>query len=177
MCPSSHRTRHRSFKLSLRCPDSSSSFYCSRRLHGPQCISIQEAPQNIGKKTCVAGKVLKVARSENGTFFLDFCEDYKQCPFTAIVLPMDLQDVGDVRALEGKKIELHGKIKKWNGRAEIVLKDIGQLHGSTSAKLPPTPKPTTPTAMATKVPANSKAIAQRNEPTAALHAPHPTRSI
>jgi|tagenome__1003787_1003787.scaffolds.fasta_scaffold20539655_2 hypothetical protein len=105
-----------------------------------QCLSIQEAPKNIGKKTCVTGKVLKVQQSQNGAFFLDFCEDYTQCPFTVVVLPLDLQDVGDVRLLQGKEIQIHGKIKDWKGRAEIVLKDVGQLHGADSTKLPPIPK-------------------------------------
>jgi hypothetical protein len=106
-----------------------------------QCISIEDAPNNIGKKTCVTGKVLKVEQSEeSGTFFLDFCPDYNQCPFSVVVLPIDLQEVGDVRLLEGKHIEITGKIKQWHGRVEIVLKHMAQLHGADVPKLPSIPK-------------------------------------
>jgi hypothetical protein len=50
-----------------------------------------------------------------------------------------LRDVGDVRQLEGKVIEIHGKIQQYGGRAEIVLTDVRQLKGE-AAKIPPVPK-------------------------------------
>jgi len=103
------------------------------------CIPFEQAAEHVGKKACVTGKVLKVAQSQSGSLFLDFCENYRQCPFTVVVFRSNLRDVGDVRALEGKTIEISGKIKKWQGRAEIVLSHVRQLEGDT-AKLPPIPK-------------------------------------
>ncbi len=103
------------------------------------CIPFDQAAEHIGKTVCVSGKVLKVAQTNFGSFFLDFCEDYKKCPFTVVVMRKDLADVGDVRALEGKQIEITGKIKDYRGRAEIVLKDVQQLEGD-AGKLPPIPK-------------------------------------
>jgi len=104
-----------------------------------KCIPFAEAENKIGAQACVTGKVLKVAQSAGGTFFLNFCENYRECPFTVVVFPSDLRDVGDVRALEGKTIEIFGKITSWRGHAEIVLRDARQLKGE-SAKLPPIPK-------------------------------------
>jgi hypothetical protein len=104
-----------------------------------ECIPFDRAPERIGKTMCVSGKVLKVAQTQSGSLFLDFCENYRKCPFTVIVFRSNLKDVGDVRALEGKVIEISGKIKEWGGRAEIVLKHSGQLEGE-AAKLPPIPK-------------------------------------
>ena len=103
------------------------------------CIAFDHAPEHIGEKTCVTGTVLKVKETQGGTFFLDFCEKYYSCPFTVVVFPSSLRDVGDVRLLEGKTIEIHGSIKHWGGRAEIVLKDIRQLRGE-AANIPPMPK-------------------------------------
>lgn len=103
------------------------------------CIPFEQAPDHIGKTICVTGKVLKVAQTPKGMFFLDFCENYKQCPFTVVVFRSSLNKVGDVRALEGQQIEITGKIKEWNGRAEIILKDRLQLDGLVS-NLPPMPK-------------------------------------
>jgi hypothetical protein len=56
-----------------------------------------------------------------------------------VVFARDLQDVGDVRALEGKTIEIHGRIKEYKGQAEIILNDVRQLSGPVT-KLPPLPK-------------------------------------
>jgi hypothetical protein len=61
------------------------------------------------------------------------------CPFTVVVFPSDLKDVGDVRRLEGHLIEIHGQVKLYDGRAEIILSRVGQLtNGSTM--IPPLPK-------------------------------------
>jgi DNA/RNA endonuclease YhcR with UshA esterase domain len=93
----------------------------------------------VGESVCVSGKVVKVAESKNGAWFLDFCEDYTKCPFTVVVFSRDLRDVGDIRKLVGQDVEIFGKVKLYGGRAEIILKDARQLHGE-SAKLPPMPK-------------------------------------
>ena len=103
-----------------------------------ECLSIEQTKDKTGSRACVSGKVLKVVAAR-GAHFLDFCEDYNQCPFTVVVFDRDLRDVGDVRQLEGKMIEIHGNIVQYEGRSEIVLRDSAQLKG-TSPKLPPVPK-------------------------------------
>ncbi len=103
------------------------------------CVPMNEAENRIGDQACVTGKVVKVAQSKSGTFFLNFCENYRDCPFSVVVFPSHLKDVGDVRQLEGKTIEIFGKITRWRGHAEIVLRDARQLKGE-AAKLPPLPK-------------------------------------
>jgi DNA/RNA endonuclease YhcR with UshA esterase domain len=71
--------------------------------------------------------------------FLDFCDEYRKCPFVVIVFRSNLGKIGDVRILEGKEIEVSGKIEEWNGRAEIILKDAAQFEGMAE-KLPAIPK-------------------------------------
>jgi hypothetical protein len=103
------------------------------------CLSIQTASQHVGETKCVMGKVLRVKVGAGGVHFVDFCEDQMACPFTVVVFPHDLKDVGDVRRLAGQMIEIHGPVKLYNGRAEIVLTRVSQLtHGSTL--IPPLPK-------------------------------------
>jgi hypothetical protein len=104
-----------------------------------QCISISDAPQHVGKKTCVAAKVLKVSENENGAYIFEFCSNAKSCPFVVRVFPVDFDYVGDVRQLAGKEIKITGKIQKWNHVAEIILRDSDQLTGDL-VKLPPIPK-------------------------------------
>jgi hypothetical protein len=103
------------------------------------CLSIQNASQHVGETKCVTGKVLRVKVGARGVHFVDFCEDQMACPFTVVVFPHDLKDVGDVRRLAGQMIEIHGPVKLYNGRAEIILTRISQLtNGSTL--IPPLPK-------------------------------------
>ena len=103
------------------------------------CVPFDQAADHIGEKTCVIGKVLKVNESQSGTFFLNFCENYHKCPFSVVVFRSNLRDVGDVRQLEGKIIEIHGRIQPWGKHAEIVLKELRQLKGE-AAEIPPLPK-------------------------------------
>jgi hypothetical protein len=104
-----------------------------------ECIPIEKAKDKLGSNACVTGKVYHIGHSGKGTTFLDFCEDYKNCPFVVVIFARDLKDVGDVSQLEGKTIEISGKVEEYNGRPEIVLKDVKQLHGE-AANIPPVPK-------------------------------------
>ncbi len=105
-----------------------------------ECIPFDQAPQHVGEEVCVTGKVLTVTESPTGAvWFLNFCQDWKECPFSAVVFTRDLRDVGDVRRLEGTTVELFGKIKRYKGRPEIILKDRRQLKGE-AANIPPLPK-------------------------------------
>jgi len=103
------------------------------------CLTIQEAAKHVGETKCVAGRVLRVKVGVKGVHFLDFCEDQMACPFTVVVFPSDLKDVGDVRRLTGRTIEIHGAVKLYDSRAEIILKRISQVAGG-STLIPPLPK-------------------------------------
>ena len=60
-------------------------------------------------------------------------------PFSVVVFAADLKDIGDVRRLTGQVIEIHGPLKSYDGRAEIILNHVSQItRGSTL--IPPLPK-------------------------------------
>jgi hypothetical protein len=103
------------------------------------CLSIQSASQHVGETKCVMGKVLRVKVGARGVHFVDFCQEQMACPFTVVVFPHDLKDVGDVRRLAGRMIEIRGPVKLYNGRAEIILSRVSQLTGG-STLIPPLPK-------------------------------------
>ena len=100
---------------------------------------MQEAAQHVGDNLCVTGHVQHVKVGANGVHFVDFCEDHAACPFTVVVFSSDLKDVGDVRRLEGRTIEIRGPVKLYEGRAEIILNRISQISGG-AAMIPPLPK-------------------------------------
>jgi len=103
------------------------------------CLSIQNAAQHVGETKCVTGKVLRVKVGAKGVHFLDFCEDQMACPFSVVVFPSTLKDVGDVRRLAGRTIEIRGPVKLYGGRAEIILNRVSQIVGG-SMLIPPLPK-------------------------------------
>ena len=109
------------------------------RLFASDCIALGEASHHVGETKCVMGKVLRVKTGARGVHFLDFCPDQMACPFTVVVFPHDLKDVGDVRRLAGHLIEIRGAVKLYDGRAEIVLNRVSQITGG-STLIPPLPK-------------------------------------
>lgn len=106
---------------------------------GADCIPFSEAAKHVGQTKCVSGRIVRVKPGSRGTTFFDFCDDYRLCPFTVVVFARDLKDVGDVRQLQGKQVEIHGEIKQYDGRAEIVLREARQL-GGEAAQIPSLPK-------------------------------------
>jgi hypothetical protein len=103
------------------------------------CLPINEARNHIGETQCISGKVLRVKRGSRGVTFFDFCEDFRVCPFTAVIFPGHLKDIGDVRQLENKVVEIHGPLKEYDGRAEIVVSELRQL-GGVGTRIPKLPK-------------------------------------
>jgi len=103
------------------------------------CLPIREASQHVGETKCITGKVLHVKVGPKGVHFIRFCEEQAACPFSVVVFASDLKDVGDVRRLEGRVIEIHGPVKLYDGRAEIILNRVSQLTGG-STLIPPLPK-------------------------------------
>lgn len=75
------------------------------------CLSITEAGKHIGATRCVVGKVIRVKQGNRGVHFFDFCEDYRTCPFMVVVFSGDLKQIGDVRQLVGRQIEIDGDQK------------------------------------------------------------------
>jgi len=65
--------------------------------------------------------VVRVEAGNGGVHYLDFCEDYRLCPFSVVVFSYDLKHVGDVWQLAGRVVNIRGEIKEYDGRAEIAL--------------------------------------------------------
>jgi len=103
------------------------------------CVPFAEARQHIGKTQCIRGTVLHVQDGGDGVTLLGFCEDSETCPFTVVVFPGDLKQVGDVRQLTGRAIEINGTVEEYDERAEIILRHPRQL-GEGASLLPPLPR-------------------------------------
>jgi len=91
------------------------------------CLTIAEAGKHVRKQSCVTGTVVRVEEGSHGVTFLDFCPEYRNCPFTVVVFPGDLRQIGDVRQLQGRMISIQGRIEEYDDRAEIILRHAQQL--------------------------------------------------
>jgi hypothetical protein len=104
-----------------------------------ECIPFSEAPKKIGETLCVSGTVEKITQGNRGVQYIDFCAEHEKCPFTVVVFADHLRDVGDIRTLVGKTIEVHGQVREYDGHAEILVREARQLRGQ-GVTLPPVPK-------------------------------------
>ena len=98
-------------------------------------IDYTEAPNHVGEYACVSGKIDHVYTSQKGTVFLNFCQDYKTCPFGIVIFGEDAHKFPNPQQYEGKTLEITGLIKAYQGRPEIVLNAPDQI------KIPPSPRP------------------------------------
>jgi len=90
-------------------------------------ISYTEAPEHVGEYACVAGRVDHVYTSKKGDTFINFCSDYKTCPFGIAIFSSDAYKFPNPNQYEGKTVEITGLIRSYQGRPEIVLNDPGQI--------------------------------------------------
>lgn len=93
---------------------------------GP-CVEFTAAEPLVGKSACVSGRILRVFTSRSGNTFLDFCADYRSCPFASVIFAEDRAKFGDLSQLQGRQVELRGLVTYYNHRAEIVVHDPKQI--------------------------------------------------
>ena len=94
------------------------------------CVDFHDAGSHTGETGCVSGRVLRVFVSRGGNVFLDFCADYRKCPFTSVIFSDDRSKFGDLTTLGGREVEIHGFITVYQGRAEVVIRDAQQIRVS-----------------------------------------------
>ena len=90
-------------------------------------IDYTQAGAHIGKYASVEGKLLDVYTSKTGTVFLDFCENYKNCPFAGVIFADDAKKFDDLSRYVGSTITLNGKISSYQDKAEIILSNPSQI--------------------------------------------------
>jgi hypothetical protein len=52
------------------------------------CLPFEEGHKHVGEVKCVTGKVVRVKQGSRGVHFLDFCDDFRLCPFAVVVFPV-----------------------------------------------------------------------------------------
>lgn len=86
-----------------------------------------QAANHIGENAQVRGMVVKVDSSKKGTIFLDYCSNYRTCPFSAVVFSSNSGNFTNLSSYEGHYLTISGQIKTYQGRAEIILNNPSQI--------------------------------------------------
>lgn len=90
-------------------------------------ITFSQAPDYLGKYVCVTGRVDHIYTSQKGTIFINFCPDYKSCPFGAVIFNSNVSKFPNPQQYTGSNVEITGFITAYQGRAEIVLESPAQI--------------------------------------------------
>jgi DNA/RNA endonuclease YhcR with UshA esterase domain len=90
-------------------------------------ISDSEASKYVGESVAVKGVVANVFQSNKGNIFLNFGNSYPNQKFAAVIFSKDAAKFGNFKAYEGKAVVVTGVVQSYKGKAEIILKDPGQI--------------------------------------------------
>ena len=93
---------------------------------GP-CVPFAEAAPLVGNPACITGRILKVFTSKAGNTYLDFCEDYRACPFSSVIFSQDRAKFGDLTTLQGQFVEIRGLVSYYKDRPQIIIRAPEQL--------------------------------------------------
>ncbi|MGA2280354.1 MAG: hypothetical protein ABSG80_08640 [Verrucomicrobiota bacterium] len=105
-------------------------------------IGTGEADKHYGQEMIVTGKVAQVTIRPK-VIFLNLDRPYPDSPFTVVIFPGTY--LADMKTLDGKAVEIEGKIKNFHDKPEIVLDSTNQLTvlGATaSTNAPAATRPT-----------------------------------
>ena len=94
----------------------------------PAAISTEEAASRDGSVATVEGLARNVhtARSGKATF-IDLDGVYPDNPFSAVIFEDDMDRVGDVGDLQGRTVDITGKISLYRNKPEIVVSSRNQI--------------------------------------------------
>ncbi len=92
----------------------------------PLKIGASEANKHYDQEMIVTGKVAQITIRPN-IMFVNLDQPYPDSPFTLVIFPSATNQFGDIKALDGKNVEVTGKITNFHDRPEIVLDSTNQL--------------------------------------------------
>ncbi len=124
-----------SFAIVLSAAAQESKSDSTARTNSPVQISATDAKEHIGAQAVVKGKIAEVNVGERVTR-LNFEEAYPKSPFTAVVFPRNMNQFPEIEKLNGKTVEVSGKVTAYREHAEIVLTSSNQVKVIEGAKEP-----------------------------------------
>jgi DNA/RNA endonuclease YhcR with UshA esterase domain len=91
-------------------------------------IAPAAAKDHVGEQVTIEGVVSEVHHAASGrATFIDIGGRYPNNPFAAVIFESDAGKFPNVDALDGKTIDITGRIRLYRGAPEIILNDPGQI--------------------------------------------------
>lgn len=92
-------------------------------------ISPEQASQYVGEQVTVIGTIDHVYTSAQGNLFINFCEEYRSCDFSAVIFSKDQHrfDALPSNLWAGREVQITGGIQIFEGRPEIMIIDQEQI--------------------------------------------------
>ncbi|MGO8838568.1 MAG: hypothetical protein ACLQAH_18275 [Limisphaerales bacterium] len=92
----------------------------------PVKIGTADADKHYDQEMIVTGKVAQITFRPT-IVFLNLDRPHPDAPFSAVIHSDKTNQFGDLKSLQGKPVEIDGKIKKYHDKPEIVLESSSQL--------------------------------------------------
>ena len=99
----------------------------------PKKIGTSEAAKYVSQDMVVTGKVAQVSIREK-IVHVNLDKKYPDAPFSCVIFSRSTNQFGDVKKLEGKQVEVKGKIETYKDKPQIVLNSTNQLKVLEEAK-------------------------------------------
>lgn len=92
-----------------------------------QTIAPADAKAHVGQTVTIEGPVGNVSTARSGMTFIDIGGRYPDNAFAAVIFSDDSGKFADVKALNGKVVDVTGAVTLYRGKPEIVLKSADQM--------------------------------------------------
>jgi len=89
-------------------------------------ISAAEVEKHYQETVIVTGKVAQVSIRLK-LVYVNLDKKYPETPLSCVIFSRATNQFGDVKKLEGKQVEIKGRIEEYRDKAQIVLNSSNQL--------------------------------------------------
>lgn len=97
-------------------------------------IDAAAAPEHIGQAVWVRGVVDHVFVSEDENYFINFCPDFRNCVFSAVIFAEEAAQFADVEEWRGNHIHVYGTLSTYEGRPQIIIEHPAQVQVGVRAE-------------------------------------------
>ena len=116
---------------------------------GAALVSPERAEDYLGQRVTVEGRVVQTTLAKGGEAFLNFGDRFPRQTFVAVVRKsaVDVIGVTRLKAIEGSRIRVTGKVATYKGKPQIVVFESAQLEldpAPPGAQVPSPPVPSPP---------------------------------
>jgi exonuclease VII large subunit len=92
----------------------------------PKRISAAEAEKHYDETVIITGKVAQVSIRPK-LVYVNLDKKYPEAPMSCVVFARATNQFGDLKKLEGKQVEVKGKIEEYQSKPQIILNSSNQL--------------------------------------------------